>query len=97
LAHYAAPPRSDGQPDGDLAAARAPPGQQQIRDVRTRNDQDERHQPHQHFDQRQQVRRLLDAPLQFGADRHAPVAIRLCVLAFEGGADNGKFSLRRYP
>jgi len=96
LAHHAAPSRSDGQPDCDLAAARAPPGQQQVRDVRARNNQDERHQPHQHLDERQQLWGLLDAPLQFRADRHMPVAIRLYVLALEGGPDNGKFSLRRF-
>jgi hypothetical protein len=95
-AHHAAPPRSDRQPDRDLAAAGAPPRKQQVRDVRARNDQDERHQPHQHLDQRQQLWSLLDAPLQFRADRHVPVAIRLGIFALEGGSDNSKFSLRRF-
>ena len=36
------------------------------------------------------------APLQFRADRHVPVAIRLYILALEGGPDDGKFSLRRF-
>ena len=90
LPHHAASRRSDGQPDGDLAAAGARPGQQQVRNVRARNDQDERHQPHQHLDDRQQLRRLLDAPLEFRADRHVPVAIRLHILALEGGPDDGQ-------
>jgi hypothetical protein len=97
LAHHPLPPRSDGEPDGDLAAAGAPPGKQQVRHVGARNDQDERHQPHQHLHQRQQLRSLQAAPLEFAADRHAPVAIRLDVLALEGGPDHGQFRLRRFP
>jgi len=97
LAYHAAPPRSDREPYGDLAAAGAAPGKQQVRHVRACNDQDERHQPYQHLGQRQQLWTLLDAPLQFRADCHASVAIRLYILALQGGPDNGKFSLRRFP
>jgi len=37
---------------------------------------------------------LQDAPLEFGADRHVTIAIRLWILALEGGTDGREFGLR---
>ena len=84
LAHQTAPSRSDGQPDGDFAAAGPCASQQQIGDIRARDDEDQFHQAHQHLDESKQLRSLLDPPLQFCANRRAPVVIRLRILALQG-------------
>lgn len=79
-----------------ISRAGACPGEQEVGHVGAGNDEDDGHQAHEHLDEGQQLGTLQDAPGEFRADGHAPVAIRLGIFALERGADDGEFSLRRF-
>ena len=66
-------PRAESGADGDFAVADRGAGEQQVRDVRTGDQQHQRHRAHHH--EHDQLRLIRQHPVADRADQHGPVAV----------------------